>query len=140
MPMKKLSIVMILLLLPLLLAIAMTKAGGDRRNSNSVPPTSSGPPSEMSVLYPRIGRWEATIRSQPNAELPKGGIDKGLMIVEKGPGGFSVVQNFHSTGASGDLRGQSFTWWDKETKTYKSVWCDNQQGCTAFTTVIHGNS
>jgi hypothetical protein len=55
-------------------------------------------------------------------------------------GGFSVVQTSHSIGASGNVRCESYPWWDKVTKTYKSVWRDNRQRCTEITTGIHGNS
>ena len=99
-----------------------------------------GPKKEMSLLYPRIGTWHVTIRSEPAKDsLPKG-LDKGVMTITKGPGGFSVVQEFWSRGTSGYVKGQSYTWWDDASKSYKSVWCDNMQGCTEFTTVINGRS
>jgi hypothetical protein len=62
------------------------------------------------------------------------------MTIRKGPGGFSIVQDFRSRGVSGSTIGQSYTWWDGNAKAYKSVWCDNMQGCTEFTTTINGNS
>jgi hypothetical protein len=97
-------------------------------------------PAEMNKLYPRIGEWQATIRTMPGPGSPEGGVDQGVMVIRKGPGGFSIVQDFQSHGFSGHLIGQSYTWWDSRTKAYKSVWCDNMQGCTEFTTVIQGNS
>jgi hypothetical protein len=97
-------------------------------------------PPEMDKLYRRIGKWQATIRTRPGPGSPQAGVDHGVMTIEKGPGGFSIVQNFRSRGTSGHLVGQSYTWWDKPTGTYKSVWCDNMQGCTEFTTVVRGNS
>ncbi|MGO4703654.1 hypothetical protein [Dyella sp. 2RAB6] len=97
-------------------------------------------PSEMAALYPRIGTWQVVMRSAPSASLPKGGIDKGVMVMKKGPGGFSIVQEFSSHGASGDVVGQSYAWWDAKAKAYKSVWCDNMQGCVDFTTTVTGNS
>jgi hypothetical protein len=97
-------------------------------------------PAEMNKLYPRIGEWQATIRTMPGPGSPEGGVDQGVMVIRKGPGGFSIVQDFQSHGFSGHLIGQSYTWWDSRTKAYKSVWCDNMQGCTEFTTAIQGNS
>jgi len=122
---------------------AATLVGGAlamRVSALDAPPDPSKPPAEMSLLYPRIGRWEATIRTEPGEGLPNGGLDKGTMTIRKGPGGFSIVQEFHSKGVSGDIQGESYTWWDKATRRYLSVWCDNVQGCTEFATVIHGNS
>jgi hypothetical protein len=98
------------------------------------------PPPEMAALYPRIGTWQVIMRTAPGASLPKGGVDKGVMVMKKGPGGFSIVQEFSSHGSSGDVVGQSYAWWDAKAKAYKSVWCDNQQGCIDFTTAIAGNS
>ena len=103
-------------------------------------PTTNMPPPEMSALYPRVGKWNVVVRTEPGRSSPKGGVDRGVMTIVKGPGGFSVVQDFWSNGTSGHVVGQSYTWWDAQSKAYKSVWCDNMQGCTEFTTTIHGNT
>lgn len=97
-------------------------------------------PDEMNKLYPRIGKWQATIRTRPIHESPQEGVDNGIMNVRKGPGGFSIVQDFRSHGSSGEVVGQSYTWWDAHAGTYKSVWCDNMQGCAEFTTLVRGDS
>jgi len=76
----------------------------------------------------------------PSKNLPSGGVDKGVATIKKGPGGFSIVQDFWSRGTGGYAVGQSYTWWDGNAKAFKSVWCDNVQGCTEFTTEIDGNS
>ncbi|NII74868.1 hypothetical protein FHW84_003464 [Dyella sp. SG562] len=98
------------------------------------------PPPEMAALYPRIGTWKVLMRTGPSESLPKGGVDNGVMVMKKGPGGFSIVQEFTSHGTSGDVVGQSYAWWDAKAKAYKSVWCDNMQGCVDFVTVVKGNS
>lgn len=103
-------------------------------------PAGGTPPPQMSALYPRIGKWHVTIRTEPGKSSPKGGLDRGVMTMTKGPGGFSIVQDFWSRGTSGYIVGQSYAWWDTQAKAYKSVWCDNQQGCTEFTTAISGDS
>lgn len=94
-------------------------------------------PNEMNKLYPRIGKWQAT---RPIHGSAQEGVDNGIMTIRKGPGGFSIVQDFQSHGSSGELVGQSYTWWDAHAGTYKSVWCDNMQGCTEFTTLVRGDS
>lgn len=119
------------------LAIYAPAASG---NDSKTEPASAQPPAQMSQLYPRIGTWQVTIRTQPGENSPQGGIDKGTMTIRKGPGGFSIVQDFWSRGSGGYTIGQSYTWWDGNTNSYKSVWCDNMQGCTEFTTAIDGNS
>lgn len=117
-------------------------AADDGKPSAVAAPTAASPqpPGEMSALYPRVGTWQVVIRTLPGASSPKGGIDRGMMTIKKGPGGFSIVQDFSSRGSSGYTVGQSYTWWDTSAKAYKSVWCDNMQGCIEFTTVLAGNS
>jgi hypothetical protein len=135
-------------LLLLLAASASTVAkeavpGTNAQPDADVPSATAGTtrvPPQMNKLYPRIGRWQATIRTRPHAGASQGGVDNGIMTIEKGPGGFSIVQNFQSRGISGHVVGQSYTWWDKPSGSYKSVWCDNMQGCTEFATVVQGDS
>lgn len=102
--------------------------------------TGPQPPPEMAALYPRIGTWQVVIRTQPSESAPQGGVDKGVMEMKKGPGGFSIVQTFSSDGSSGHIVGESYAWWDVKAKAYRSVWCDNLQGCAEFTTLVAGNS
>jgi hypothetical protein len=124
-------------------------AGGTRRPALSDQPsakqgitasTTVAPNREITLLYPRLGTWDVTIRTEPAADSPHTGLDKGVATISKGPGGLSIVQKFWSRGTSGFIKGQSYTWWDGPTSTYKSVWCDNTQGCTEFTTAISGRS
>jgi hypothetical protein len=122
---------------------ATGETAATRDNQATAPKVSTGtstPPAEMSALYSRIGRWNVVIRTLPGRSLLKGGVDHGVMTITKGPGGFSIVQDFWSRGTSGHVLGQSYAWWDAHAKAYKSVWCDNTQGCSEFTTIISGNS
>ncbi|MBE1162295.1 hypothetical protein [Dyella acidiphila] len=119
---------------------AMASHGGGTDTSTAPVATSATAPSQMSLLYPRIGTWQVVIRTVPSKSLPKGGLDKGVATIKQGPGGFSIVQDFWSRGTGGYTVGQSYTWWDANAKAYKSVWCDNMQGCVEFTTAVDGNS
>jgi len=120
---------------------AMPAASADMSTATPAPAAETPPPpGEMSALYPRIGTWKVVIRTLPGGDAAKQKIDHGVMTIKKGPGGFSVVQDFWSRGDSGHTVGQSYTWWDVGAKAYKSVWCDNMQGCTEFTTQMSGNS
>ena len=117
-------------------------AGHDEGKVGSATTTSAMAtvPAQMSLLYPRVGTWQVIIRTMPNESLPSGGIDRGVASIKKGPGGFSIVQDFWSRGAGGYAVGQSYTWWDSEAKAFKSVWCDNTQGCVEFKTAVNGDS
>lgn len=136
---KSTALFCILSAMPFTALMAKDPAKADGKNSAVSVPAAT-PPHEMAALYPRIGKWNVAIRTLPGKSSPKGGLDHGVMIMKKGPGGFSVVQDYWSHGSSGDLVGQSYAWWDPGAKAYKSVWCDNAQGCVEFTTAITGNS
>jgi hypothetical protein len=133
---------MTLIALLVISACSAAMAGSAGGKDASTVPAAPGavPPTQMSLLYPRIGTWQVTIRTLPGKSLPNGGVDKGVATIRKGPGGFSIVQDFWSRGTGGYAVGQSYTWWDSNAKAYKSVWCDNMQGCVEFITAIHGNA
>ena len=135
--MRKSMLLICILLMPTCVPAA-AKQSADAAPASAV--TSAKPPAQMSLLYPRIGTWRVTIRTEPGKSSPEGGIDKGVMTIRKGPGGFSIVQDFWSRGSGGYTLGQSYTWWDGKANAYKSVWCDNMQGCVEFATAIEGNS
>jgi hypothetical protein len=136
----KTSMALISLLSLSICSTAMAGHDGGKGVSTVPAATGAAPPAQMSLLYPRIGTWQVTIRTVPGKSLPSGGMDKGVATIKKGPGGFSIVQDFWSRGTSGYALGQSYTWWDVNAKAYKSVWCDNMQGCVEFTTAISGNA
>jgi hypothetical protein len=123
--------------------IAINQASASTENTasaNASPSASAAPSPEMAALYPRIGKWSVIIRTEPGKDSPKGGVDHGVMTMTKGPGGFSVVQDFRSRGFSGDVIGESYEWWDERTKVYKFVWCDNISGCVQMDSVLTGNT
>jgi hypothetical protein len=134
------SIMMICVMFALSSAYATAKPFTGNSADASTTSTTPSPPPEMAALYPRIGKWSVTVRTEPGKNSPKGGMDRGIMTMTKGPGGFSVVQDYWSRGSSGHIVGQSYAWWDASAKTYKSVWCDNMQGCVEFATAISNNS
>lgn len=136
---KTAALLCILSAMPLTALMAKGPVTADEKVS-AASVSAATPPQEMAALYPRIGKWNVAIRTLPGKDSPKGGLDHGVMIMKKGPGGFSVVQDYWSHGSSGDIVGQSYAWWDPSAKAYKSVWCDNAQGCVEFTTAIAGNS
>ncbi|GGA29598.1 hypothetical protein [Dyella nitratireducens] len=136
---KSMALLCMLSVMPFTAVMAKGPATADEKVS-AVGASAATPPWEMAALYPRIGKWNVITRTLPGKSSPKGGLDHGVMIMKKGPGGFSIVQDYWSHGSSGDIIGQSFAWWDSSAKAYRSVWCDNTQGCIEFTTTIAGNS
>jgi hypothetical protein len=112
----------------------------DQQSAQEGNKTSTKAKTEINLLYPRIGTWDVTIRTESAGNSLSKGLDRGVATIKKGPGGFSVVQEFWSRGTSGYVKGQSYTWWDDTARTYKSVWCDSMDGCTEFATAINGRS
>lgn len=80
---------------------AMAGHDGGKEASAATKAASAAPAAQMSLLYPRIGTWQVTIRTMPSKNLPSGGVDKGVATIKKGPGGFSIVQDFWSRGTGG---------------------------------------
>jgi hypothetical protein len=97
------------------------------------------PPAEIQKMMSMVGAWSATIKTEPGPWMPKGGTDKGSMVVKKGPGGFSVVQDFKSNGSFGPFVGHGNIWWDKSANHYGDLWCDSMAGCTMASAKMDGN-
>jgi len=97
------------------------------------------PPAEIQKMMSMVGAWSATIKTEPGPWMPKGGTDKGSMVVKKGPGGFSVVQDFKSNGSFGPFVGHGNIWWDKSANHYGDLWCDSMAGCTMASATMEGD-
>ena len=96
------------------------------------------PGPEAQHLYGMVGTWAATVKTEPGP-WGKGGTEKGTMTAMKGPGGFSVEQNFKTTGTMGPFTGHGTEYWDKSAKQYKGLWCDSMGGCMTSTTKMDGD-
>src|SRR5207244_10082852 len=89
----------------------------------------ANPPPEMLPVLSTVGTWSATVKNEPSPWNPKGSTDKGIMVMSKGPGGSSVIQDFRSNGPMGLYQGHAIIYWDTIAKKQSSVWCDNVSGC-----------
>lgn len=51
-----------------------------------------------------------------------------------GPGGLSLIEEYHSTGDEGEISGLGVAWWDKEAGRFQVTWCDstNSSACSAM--------
>jgi hypothetical protein len=82
-----------------------------------------GPPPEPSaehkLLHDWVGTWDATIHI---AEPPS----KGTMVVELGPGGYTVQSEFTGDmGPMGTFHGRGMDGYDQFKKKYVSIWTDS---------------
>jgi hypothetical protein len=125
----------VLILAMSVLGMAQTKATGVAGDmSRGAPPSAVGSmkaetPAEMGPVIRSVGRWSATVRNEPSPWNLKGSTDKGTMVMSKGPGGLSVIQDFRSTGPMGPYQGHAIIYWDTITHKQSSVYCDNISGC-----------
>jgi len=77
------------------------------------------------------GTWSITLKIEPSESLPKGGGGKGEEVWRPGPGGLSLIEDYHSSGDEGDISGLGVAWWDNNAQRYQVTWCDsgNPDGC-----------
>jgi hypothetical protein len=68
---------------------------------------------------------------------PKGPAGSGTEVWRVGPGGNSLIEEYHSTGGEGEINGLGVAWWDKSAGRFQVLWCDNGEpaGCG---TIKHG--
>lgn len=80
------------------------------------------------------GTWSIVINVEPNERVPKGGGGRGEEVWRPGPGRFSLIEEYRSSGDEGELSGLGVAWWDKNSRRYEVMWCasGNAQGCIAM--------
>jgi len=78
-----------------------------------------------------LGTWHTAETFEVSDMMPKGGKGTGTAVIKPGPGGLSVVEDYHSHSAAGSFEGHGVFWWDDKAQGYKSVWCDSTtpSGC-----------
>jgi hypothetical protein len=92
----------------------------------------SRPSPEMKRLAEAFsGTWSIRLKVEPNESLPRGGGGKGEEVWRSGPGGLSLIEEYHSTGDEGEISGLGVWWWDKNAQEYQVAWCDSvgPEGC-----------
>lgn len=82
------------------------------------------PAPEMEKMKWMVGTWDVAETHEKSPWGP-GGPGKGKSVVTLGPGGFSQVLEYNSTGPSGKFAGRGLTAWDPNTKSYRGAWTDS---------------
>ena len=75
------------------------------------------PSAEHELLHKSIGTWDASIEMM-------GATSKGAMVVERGPGGFSVLTHFTGDFGGMPFEGRGIDAYDVHKKQYVSMWVD----------------
>jgi hypothetical protein len=83
---------------------------------------------KMSKMF--VGKWNAVVKTEAAQGMPASEAKGGATFM-KGPGGMSLIEEFHSEGGMGAFRGHGVTYWDDEAKNYAGIWCDTMSphGC-----------
>ena len=87
---------------------------------------------EMQRLSTFLGTWAITYKLDPTAEMPSGDKGEGQEVYRPGPGGHSLIEEFHGKESTGNVSGLGTLWWEEGSHGYRTVWCDSlsHRGCT----------
>jgi Protein of unknown function (DUF1579) len=96
-----------------------------------MPPAPKPSPEMQKMTKMLAGKWTAVVKTEAMGPGMPAGEAKGDATFTRGPGGLSLIEEFHSTGAMGAFRGHGVTYWDDKAKNYTGVWCDTMtpSGC-----------
>jgi len=104
------------------------------RSASSPPPIPSQPADEIRSLTKALaGTWSTTEKYEPLFLTPDGGTGAGEQVFRAGPGGFTLLENYHTKTTAGELFGFGLLWWDQG-KGLQHMWCINvyPTGCEMF--------
>lgn len=92
------------------------------------------PSPEMQRLFDAFaGRWEVSETFEVSPK-DQGRTRQGTATFREGPG-YSLIEDYRSTGSAGDLRFLGLFWWDQSAHTYRLLTCANNDGCELRGTV-----
>lgn len=94
------------------------------------------PQEKLKMLGPEVqnlmlGTWSTQVKYEPTSEMPNGGTGAGTEIWRPGPGGRSVIEEYHERNEKGEVEGLAVARWDAKAQGQRFVWCDNSipDGC-----------
>ena len=124
-------------------APAKPKAAKPKEAAGASMPMPKPSPEMTKMIKAMSGNWKVVEQHDPNPMMPNGGTGQGTAKLWAGPGGLSLMENYHSAGAiGGGFNGFGTFWWDPKAQAYRGTWCDNMtpNGCdTAGTSKWDGD-
>jgi hypothetical protein len=119
--------------LPLIVLLVLSRMTF-AQSSDATSPSATQHPEIRRLVRALSGKWSLTLHLEPTERLPKGGGGKGEEIWRSGPGGLSLIEDYHSTGDEGEISGLGVVWWDNDAQRYQVLWCDNgsPEGCAVI--------
>jgi hypothetical protein len=117
--------------LPLGVLLALTSIASAQSSDVIAPPLPQPSPEIKRLVEAFSGTWSISVKVEPNESLRKGGVGTGEEVWRPGPGGLSLIEDYHSTGDEGEISGLGVSWWDHDEQRYQVLWCvsSNPEGC-----------
>lgn len=81
---------------------------------------------EHKALQRAVGNWDATL------DMGEGEPSKGTMLVEAGPGGFTILSHFKADMGGMPFEGRAIDGYDPIKKKFVSVWADSMTPAPMF--------
>ena len=92
----------------------------------SPPSASPQPAPEMQKLANLIsGSWTTNEQFPPTTQFPNATNGRGTNVIRSGPGGFSLISDYHSVNSAGDFIGHGVITWDPKSQSYTLFWTDS---------------
>src|SRR6476646_6327760 len=87
-------------------------------------------PEIQSLTKALAGNWSIAEKYEPDEWTPKGGVGRGQEVWRPGPGGLTLIEEYHSKNPVGESFGLAVTWWDVN-KGLQLMWCadGDPSGC-----------
>lgn len=116
-------------------AFLSSSAASPQQSANSVQATPAAEPSDQikSLIKALAGRWATEEKYEPGFLTPNGGTGRGETVFRAGPGGFTLIEEYHSQTPAGKLFGLGIIWFDAS-RGLQHLWCINvyEDGCEMF--------
>ena len=132
--MKRMAMLMSLVLLAAVAVPAQKKNEGKpaakapakaAESKKAEAPALPKPPPELEKLSKiMVGDWTTDEKFETNDFTPAG-TGKGSESTRLGPGGLSLISDYHSKNVMGEVHGHGMIWWDPKEQAFRNLWCDN---------------
>ena len=71
------------------------------------------------------GEWSLSVKFEADASMPNGVVNTGEETWRAGPGGYTLLEEEHLRMPQGDAFLLGIIWWNKTTKTFQGMECQN---------------
>jgi hypothetical protein len=142
--MRRVGMMLGLMVLVAMLGIGLRAQQQSSTEKPASPPAMHAPqpgPEMVRLQKFYLGTWDYTETYPKGGFAPEGGVNSGVYKSELGPGGFSLINHFHSKGPVGDFEGLLIMTWDAQEKAYKSyIFGNDFPGAVVETGIFEGDT